>query len=126
MKKMIKQVSKVPGFREVWFDPTAISNIYGLPNMVQISCYVTMDTRVNNGFGIPVKDSSKKSILVDCQEIYIKDKVPVNFCVNLDIDEVEEYTPRQVQRSRQCVKLSHCLQAPSAVELEALISQNFV
>ena len=47
--KKLKQFGNVPDFRDVWFEPTEISNIYGISDMVQRSDYVTMDTRIYNG-----------------------------------------------------------------------------
>ena len=73
----------------------------GLSDMLQMIDYATMNTRVHNGFVVNMKDGSKKSVSVDLRGLYFKDRVPVNCCVNLHIDEGEGYTPREFCKSRQ-------------------------
>ena len=73
-----------------------------------------------------MKDRSKNLVSVYHRGFYVKDEVPVDFGVNLHIDEVEGYTPRKVRKARKDINIPHDLQAPSDAALEVLIRQNIV
>ena len=104
----------------------AIANMHGLANTVKHNLYVTMDTRVHNGFVVHRKDGSKETFSVDQLGLYVKDSDPLLKCINLYIDEFEGFTPREVRQAKQYKKLHHNLKAPSKEATKGLLQQNIV
>ena len=78
-----------------------------------------MDTIVHNGFTVHMKDGRKKIFTVDRIGLYVGDEVPADCCMNLNINEVEGYTPREVQRARQCRKIFHDLGSTSPSQIQS-------
>ena len=71
--KAITEKGNVPGYGQVWYDPTAISNILSLSEMVRRGNHVMYDSNIADEFVVTTNSGKILTFHVNHQGLYTKD-----------------------------------------------------
>lgn len=126
------QRATVPKYGEVWFDPTAITNIFSFAEM-ENRYRITYDSSKEKAFVVHLPDKQIKFSRTDNGLYAYKPNYTTKnhaSLVNHSLESVEEnkklYAPRQVQRAKMVRHLYHALGTPSLSDFKAIIKMNVI
>ena len=72
--KIINTKGNIPGYGDVWYDETAISNLFSLSDMVEKGVRVVYDSQVADEFVVHTKEGHTIRFPVDERGLYVKEK----------------------------------------------------
>ena len=110
----------------VYFCLTALTNLYGVSDIVKKGNHVYIDTRQENCFVVTPKKGVDVRFPCDERGLYVRESTsPTDCCVyNYAGTHIEGFTPREVEKAKRVRKLYHDLNAPSIASLKVWIRQN--
>jgi hypothetical protein len=126
-KKTINQKATVPRYRDVWYNPNGIVNIFCLKNMAT-KHRITFDSAGDNKFTVH-SPKGNVSFMQNKQGLYVWKPTYRTKGLQM-IQTVDEnksyYSQRQVQRARKARDLLHTLGCPSIQDLKKIITMNTI
>ena len=124
------------GYGKVWYDDSAISNLFSVSDLVNRGHRVKIDTDIKNKFLVQTNKCIIIRFPVDKRGLYVKEKFDENFGVKevrsnsqsakVHLIEVEGFTQREVERENACRKLMHDLSARSYENLKKILLMNLI
>ena len=125
--KTITSKAEVPKYGRVWYDPDAITNIFGLCNLIK-KYRVTFDSDKENAFVVHMPNKPIKFIASPNGLYYFKPsyKTGISNMVSTVNENRKNYTNRQFDRAKLARKLYHIVGAPSVQNFKALIKMNAI
>ena len=134
-KKQITKQGNIPGFGRVWFDPSAVANLFSLSDIIRRGNRVVFDSDKANRFEIYTKNGTVIHYDLNERDLYALSKViksgeDEGVCTNqvtipnAPAKLIEGLTPRELDRARAARKLYHDLGAPGYPELRHILSTN--
>ena len=154
--KRLNIAAKVPGFGEVWYDPTNMANIFGFSAMKDKVKRIQYDSNVEDAFIVTHKNDDtakfprtkeglyaykptgkyieqiaylKGSLPPEGSERHWKSQWPSNRQVSF-MSSVKEnmmgYTPRQLKDAKAARKLYRAIGSPSLENMKMILKQNLI
>jgi hypothetical protein len=124
-----KKIAKVPGYGTVWYDETAIANIFGLSELKK-KHRVTYDSEKEDAFIVHMNNDTLK---FECNpEGLYTYKVSNEYLKKQShlINTVKEnrvgYTQRQFEQAKRAQELYHIIGTPTIESFKALIKMNAI
>jgi Reverse transcriptase (RNA-dependent DNA polymerase) len=125
------QCATVPDYGEVWYDPSAITNIFSLAQLEK-KYRITFDSKKEDAFLVHLPKKVVRFMKTESGLFVFKPKYDTTkdkkTCLNQVIDSVEEnrsfYTERQYQRAKHARQVYHALGTPSVKDFKMIIVSN--
>jgi hypothetical protein len=124
-----KKIANVPGYGTVWYDKTAIANIFGLPKLKK-KHRVTYDSEKEDAFIVYM---NKDTLKFECNaeglytykvsDEYLKKQ---SHLINTVKENRVGYTQRQFEQAKRAQELYHIVGAPTIESFKALIMMNAI
>jgi hypothetical protein len=122
-----KKITDVPGYGTVWYDKTAIANIFGLSKLKK-KRRVTYDSEKEDAFIVQMNNNTLK---FECNpkglytykvsHEYLKKQ---SHLINTVKENRVGYTQRQFEQAKRARELYHIVGAPTIESFKALIKMN--
>jgi hypothetical protein len=119
----------VPGFRKVWYEKEAKTNVFSLANMEK-QYQITYDSKKESVFVVltengPLKFTKGPENLYKCKPRHITQNM--NTTMVMTVDESKRFfTRRQVERAKKARTFLHTLGCPTIQDLKAIIWMNTI
>jgi hypothetical protein len=119
----------LPGYGDVWYDNTAMTNVFSLANM-ESKYRVTYDSAKESAFTVHTEKGPLKFTKGPEKLYYFKPKIPEEKIQRNMVQTVQEnesfYTTREVERAKKARMLLHTLGCPTIQDLKAIIRMNTI
>jgi hypothetical protein len=118
-----KKIADVPGYGTVWYDETAIANIFGLSELKK-KHRVTYDSEKEDAF---IVHMNKDTLKFECNPkgLYTY-KVSNEHLINTVKENRVGYTQRQFEQAKRARELYHIVGTPTIESFKALIKMNAI
>jgi hypothetical protein len=127
--KTTKQVAEVPGFVTVWYDKTAIANIFGLSDLKK-KHRITFDSEKEDAFivhmdkgNMKFKCNPKGLYTFEVSNNYLKKE---NHLIKTVKENRVGYTQRQFEQAKRAQELYHVVGTPTIDTFKTLIKMNTI
>jgi hypothetical protein len=124
-----KKIADVPGYGTVWYDETAIANIFGLSDLKK-KHRVTYDHEMEDAFIVHMNDdtlkfecNSKGLYTYKVSDKYVKKQ---SHLINTIKENRVGYTQRQFEQAKRVRELYHIVGTPTIESFKALIKMNAI
>jgi hypothetical protein len=124
-----KKIADVPGYSTVWYDKTAIANIFGLSELKK-KHRATYDSEKEDAFIVHMNDTTLK---FECNpeglytykvsDEYLKKQ---SHLINVVKENRVGYTQRQFEQAKRAQELYHIVGTPTIESFKALIKMNAI
>lgn len=123
-------VAEVPEWGQVWYNPSAITNIFGFSDMVS-KHRVTYDSEAEDAFIVHLPDklvkfSKTSEGLYAFKPSKLSRSVEHQSHVTTLEENVKFYSPRQFERAKQARDFYHAMGTPSIQDIKAIIRMNLI
>jgi hypothetical protein len=127
--KTTKQVAEVPGFGTVWYDKTAIANIFGLSDLKK-KHRITFDSEKEDAFIVRM-DNGKMKFKCNPEGLYtfeVSNKYlkKENHLIKTVKENRVGYTERQFEQAKRARELYHIVGMPTIDTFKTLIKMNAI
>jgi hypothetical protein len=127
--KTTKQVAEVPGFGTVWYEETAIANIFGLSDLKK-KHRITFDSKKEDAFIVHIdkgnmkfKCNPKGLYTFEVSNKYLKKE---NHLIKTVKENRVGYTQRQFEQAKRARELYHIVGTPRIDTFKTLIKMNAI
>jgi hypothetical protein len=127
--KTTKQISDVPGFGTVWYDETAIANIFGLSDLKK-KHRITFDSEKEDAFivhmdkgNLKFKCNPKGLYTFEVSDNYLKME---SHLINTVKENRVGYTQRQFEQAKKARELYHIVGTPTIETFKTLLKMNAI
>jgi hypothetical protein len=124
--KTTKQVAEVPGFGTVWYDETAIANIFGLSDLKK-KHRITFDSEKEDAFIVHMDKGNMKFKCnpegIEVSDNYLKME---NHLINTVKENRVGYTQRQFEQAKKARELYHIVGTPTIETFKTLLKMNAI
>jgi hypothetical protein len=124
-----KKIAGVPGYSMVWYDETAIANIFGLSKLKK-KHRVTYDSEKEKAFIVHMNDntlkfecSPKGLYTYKVSDEYLKKQ---SHLINMVKENRVGYTQRQFEQAKRARELYHIVRTPTIESFKTLIKPNAI
>jgi hypothetical protein len=124
-----KKIANVPGYGMVWYDKTAIANIFGLSELKK-KHRVTYDSEKEDAFIVHMNNNTlkfecnPKGLYTDkVSDEYLKKE---SHLINTVKENRVGYTQRQFEQAKRARELSHIVGTPTIESFKTLIKMNAI
>ena len=121
------QKATLPNYGEVWYNPSAITNILSFAKMKDKGHRITYDSNKEDAFVVHTKQGDIRFNRTD-NNLYVMDPKQQKMYQMMETveDNMKHYSQRQIERAKAARALYHSLGTPTIKDYKAIIRMNAI